>query len=71
MVSANNNWITNAELSDSYDSYLTNNDSVIKFPDFHVPVDDVPAVEEYTVNTHLENLDTNKATISEDYPTWI
>mgnify|MGYP001800453762 CR=1 FL=1 len=48
---------------------FTNSDNVIEFPDFHVPVDDVPAVEEYTVNSHLKNLDTTKATISEDYPT--
>ena len=70
-VSVNNNWIINAEFLDGYSSYLTNSDSVIEFPDFHVPIDDVPAVEEYTVNSHLENLDITKATISEDYPTWI
>ena len=71
VVSVNNNWITNAEFSGNYNSYLTNNDRVIEFPDYNITIDDIPSVEEYTVNSHLENIDTTKATISEDYPSWI
>ena len=71
VVSVNNNWITNAEFSGYYNSYHTNNNSVIEFPDYNITIDDIPSVEEYTVNSHLENIDTTKATISEDYPSWI
>ena len=71
MVSVNNNWITNAEFSGYYNSNLTINDSVIEFPDYNVTIDDIPSVEEFKVNSHLENIDTTQATISEDYPSWI
>ena len=70
VVSIDDRWISSSDFADQFNNYLVDTDVLLEYPSY--AVNDSPGeIEEYIVHYHLENIDTTKSTISEDYPSWI
>ena len=68
-----NSWLTVPDLTEKLNAYYLDNhqSATIEFPSIPRPTTDIPQVTALEVYHHLSSINTQKASNTEDYPSWI